>query len=596
MCKSYTVCDARYEYVLRKGDFDHDTLCAPKTFCTVSSSRTMYELRPAVDSTDFRVNGTDAVCAPYSSCPDGTYMSFPGDNTRDVRCTPCPPGTYRDAELFASEDGSNGTVVSCRACPAGTYSNTSGSRACTPCSTCSLTNSGSCALSPAERHCVPAARAACTATADAQCMMCPALTAQGGFELRKGMCAPCKQGYYYNASQPVEGLRCVPCPPGFFCPAPDRFIECPGTVIFRRNQRYVAVPTTSGAASRLEHCNCSAAGGFMASEYSQALFGCVACPDGTFAAPGMARCQACPPGTYASQAKGLVDYRQCPSGDSPRVLFGNTYLEPSAPCSAQGTVSAGATACTACPADRPHTWGGGGAAAAPDCKRCPQGHFFNSLSNKCQQCSPACKGPELYESAPCTEESDRECAPCDYNSCDPVGEYLDADRGCPGVINADRPCAPCANKPENSVYTHPSDAAANSGVACTWQCRWGFFARAGETADRCEPCSRFTADTCRPGFVLTPCSPVWNTDASCSQPCDPEEHGKPPDDETSEWVWTTYSGTAVVRNPNGGLDGKPNVGCMWQCRPGYVLRQVDAGQGVSVDSTAQRLSFCAKQF
>lgn len=66
VCKRYTSCDSRYEYVLRKGNDFNDNLCAPKTSCTASSGRSMFEKAPAVDSVQFTVNGTDAVCQAYS--------------------------------------------------------------------------------------------------------------------------------------------------------------------------------------------------------------------------------------------------------------------------------------------------------------------------------------------------------------------------------------------------------------------------------------------------------------------------------------------------------------------------------------------------
>ena len=92
VCKPYTLCDARYEYLLRKGNLYNDAICAPKTLCSSSTSRGMYQKVPAVDSVSFYVNGTDAICEPYSTCPDGTFMSFAGDDTRDVQCSPCPVG------------------------------------------------------------------------------------------------------------------------------------------------------------------------------------------------------------------------------------------------------------------------------------------------------------------------------------------------------------------------------------------------------------------------------------------------------------------------------------------------------------------------
>lgn len=101
-----------------------------------------------------------------------------------------------------------------------------------------------------------------------------------------------------------------------------------------------------------------------------------------------------------------------------------------------------------------------------------------------------------------------------------------------------------------------------------------------------------TSENCRPGFVLSFCSSIYNNrDASCSQACDPAEFGKPDDDSVAEWVWTTYNTTTgeMVENPTGGADGMPNVGCMWKCKQGYALRTMDAGGGAE-----KRVSFCIR--
>jgi hypothetical protein len=78
VCSSLTVCDPTFDYVQRKNDYRNDYVCKPKTLCTASSQRGMYEKYPAVDSVDFRINGSDAVCANYSQCPDGYFQSFSG--------------------------------------------------------------------------------------------------------------------------------------------------------------------------------------------------------------------------------------------------------------------------------------------------------------------------------------------------------------------------------------------------------------------------------------------------------------------------------------------------------------------------------------
>ncbi len=64
---------------------------------------------------------------------------------------------------------------------------------------------------------------------------------------------PYKNGYFYNASEPVEGKRCVPCTPGFYCPSRERYFQCKGTQIFKRNGQYVTVPTKlAGAVTQLQ--------------------------------------------------------------------------------------------------------------------------------------------------------------------------------------------------------------------------------------------------------------------------------------------------------------------------------------------------------
>ena len=95
------------------------------------------------------------------------------------------------------------------------------------------------------------------------------------------------------------------------------------------------------------------------------------------------------------------------------------------------------------------------------------------------------------------------------------------------------------------------------------------------------------------------CSAFLNADASCLEECDSEAEGKPA--ENSEWVWTVLEGSEVVENPNGGTDGRPNVGCRWLCADGFTLSVLDAGQGTSVAMVAEGgssvtpvLSFCVR--
>ena len=435
--------------MLRKGNYLNDNVCMPKTRCTSSTQRAMYESVAAVDSTDFRTNGSDATCTLYSDCPSGYFQSFPGDDTHDVGCSKCPPGTHRNASLHPGK-------VACVECPAGTYSSVLGATSCLPCKNCLLASSTiaaglSCPFASSE--CVRSARVACTPTNDAECMMCPTLSARGGYVLDfDGVCRACKDGYHYNASEPVVGRRCVPCTPNFYCPSKESYVQCEGMRIFRRgsgsSSGYVTVPTSPAGSVRPSQCNCSLAGGFEPPPSgSQGLgYGCQPCEDGYYAPPGETlRCLPCPTGTYSSQSRGLVDYYKCPSSDSPRISF---LAVPSAAVAAvvpscASSMVAGAASCTSCPVARPHTWAER-STSVDDCMRCPPGQFFDGTPGgvqSCRACRAACSKPYFYETVPCTDSGDRQCASCwlgGQGACDPsAGEYaLPEGAGCPGPINA----------------------------------------------------------------------------------------------------------------------------------------------------------------
>lgn len=382
----------------------------------------------------------------------------------------------------------------------------------------------------------------------------------------------------------------MPCPQGYYCPSQERMQICPGIVTFVRGGVAVTVPTTDtavagGAAYKLQQCNCSAAGGFEPSRSSQALFGCVACADGHFSSPGMRECQPCPAGSFAARQS------VCPVS--------------SRACTNATMVDVGAATCTVCPRERPYTRSAGMARGVQDCFRCPEDHYYSSEVG-CVLCSPPCKRPGFYESLHCTESSNRQCAVCHVDRCNPLlGEYLEEERGCPGEIDDDRACSMCDNDPErrkpaNSSYTAPLDGNVVSKFAmqCQWQCTDGFFNRPGESGGVCTPCTVLTDKTCKPGFEMVPCSSLQNMDATCSRECDPEAVGKPP--HNSEWVWTTLSGATLIENPTGfGVDGKPNVGCMWRCKDGYAPVQLDAGEGTGVidssDTAMKKITLCAKR-
>ncbi len=189
-------------------------------------------------------------------------------------CSKCPPGTYRDA--LTSPPG----MYSCMECPLDTYSAVFGATKCLACKQCQTPNvvqAGelACPFLPILQNCVRAVLFPCSPTYNSECMMCPTLSMQGGYDLRGGVCLPCKNGYFYNASEPVEGKRCVPCTPGFYCPSRERYFQCEGTQIFKRAGQYVTVPTTLAGAVTPSQCNCSLAGGFEPSPFgSQVVMLC----------------------------------------------------------------------------------------------------------------------------------------------------------------------------------------------------------------------------------------------------------------------------------------------------------------------------------
>ena len=537
VCKEYTLCNPATEYVARKGGWNSDTLCASRTRCTASSSRSMYQRYPAVDSTSPSMNGTDAVCAPYSSCSKGHFMASAGNDTHDVTCTPCPPGTYRHDD-GTSTNVSGSVYISCQACPAGTYSSVFGGTECHRCTDCSTAGNNQsvsmknqCPFEPASEYCVPAAMSPCLPESDAVCTMCPTLSSIGGFSLwdEKGqvMCKACKPGYIYNKSEPVEGKRCVPCPPGFFCPSRDLAYLCPGSITLdpMGGAGAAMVPWSSPGAWKVDQCSCSSpevGGGFEAPSFGFTSFGCTACPNGTYASPGMTACDKCPPGTYAAQT---TVTRAVPSSTEihAAIYAGGSGLWQGA--QTLGPILRGAVQCTECPWDRPYTWTQGSESAEPsmasDCHQCPEGHFMSqgrwsgSVGGGCRACSQPCNYPYEYESSPCTELSDRQCSVCALGQCDPVTEISLDLQGCPGPVDPGRACAPCEGKPANSLYVIAGDDAKLTSQPCTWRCLLGYFYSQDQGA--CVACTELGSEQCMPGFIFQPCSAETNEDSSCFQ-------------------------------------------------------------------------------
>lgn len=595
VCRARTICDPLLQYVERLGDATHDTVCARRTRCTAYTQRGMYELRPAVDSVSFSVNGTDAVCSPYSRCPAGSFASFSGSETSDVACTLCPPGTFR-----ASPDDPE----RCTPCASGTdYASEAGSLMCLPCTRCQDLDVSDSLLEAypgrclAAQDCTVAAIEACAADRDARCAPCASSLNNrgGGFDVREGVCVPCRPGFFYNASAEPYAARCVACPEGSYCPSSNEVRTCEGQIRLARavamdqqnRLETMLLPWSPERSTRAGQCNCSLPGGFeLAPNPSARGLGewCVPCAAGKYAAPGgvMHKCEPCPAGTFAHASRVWWDAGKC----SEQSILDATCSVP--------MVASGAVECTPCPLDRPYTWpssSSSGAKSEDECHACPPDHYYRPQDG-CRPCTPAssCQKPALFELMPCTENGNRECASCRLDSCHPVLEYLDVQRACPGPIHLDRPCAPCTDdmKPGEHSFFVDSGGSYTDGTKkpCAWKCEEGYYSPPG--SEMCIPCTELTPQNCGPGFVQRPCSSV--ADASCAEACDPVALGKPPGGDTeSEWIWTVYDENAtLIPAPVAGE--KPNAGCLWRCKQGYALRHMAVGAGE--DGEASLLAFC----
>jgi hypothetical protein len=233
VCVDYTACDPVFEYVLRKGNATSDNVCARKTRCSAESNRGEYELRPPVDSPAWNVLGSDAVCAPISTCPPGKYVYIQANDTSDVTCEFCPKGMYKDATMF-----------SCDECPQGTFSNVTGATSCQPCTNCLAPTTEEAAGQQQlqqqqcpyanKTFCEPAFATMCRKDADATCMQCP--TAEKGWSTDAwGLCeqGKCRSGWWYDKNVTSPWERCVKCTPNFYCPISTQpFVECEVLTLF----------------------------------------------------------------------------------------------------------------------------------------------------------------------------------------------------------------------------------------------------------------------------------------------------------------------------------------------------------------------------
>lgn len=520
------------------GNAHRDNLCEKRTRCNAESFRSMYEKYPPVDAPSDTVNGTNAVCANYTVCPSGHQVVEVGTDTEDLKCGPCPAGTYNDASK---------NMFQCRMCPTGTYAPNNGSVQCTACKTCPLAYEKPCTLTE-DAVCLTSYNTSTKAWQEIPCPM--------GWNLDEDtrLCSMCATGYI-NISN-----ACVKCPPNFYCPSMQTYETCQDLSLFERNGKFVYMPSSKEGSFHQSSCKCSEAGGF---EGAAGLMGCTPCQDGYYASPGMTKCMPCPNGTYSTMQKGLKDFLKCPNATSPRLPL-LVSLPATSLSDGCNTVNAGATSCTQCPLARPYTLQTG-STSMDKCVQCPSEYYMDAVTKRCTKCRDACKPYTEYEYAGCTQSTNRQCLACN-RQCTSSDEYAIQD---PGVCPGGKACAKCTNKPPNSYYLRGAN-----GAECSWACNTGFYSEPALDASdtTCIPCTPYNSTTCPPGFKFKPCSNMpGRGDALCEEICNPDEYGKP--QENSEWMLTTFNANQELI-PS--LDPRlPNMGCMWKCSKGYKLQRLE---------------------
>ncbi len=156
-----------------------------------------------------------------------------------------------------------------------------------------------------------------------------------------------------------------------------------------------------------------------------------------------------------------------------------------------------------------------------DCRRCPEGQYFDGSRGVCSACIQPCIRNDEYETQSCSDEHDRICSPCDMALCDPVFEYVLDEEGC-SISSGPRACATCTEKPPNSIFV-----AGNYPWTCSWQCNDGYFSSIGDRSTAsCQTCTAWDAVTCPAGRIFRSCSEFLHSDSSCDDECDAVSFGK----------------------------------------------------------------------
>ena len=437
--------------------------CEPCPVCAeddeVCRSTLRGECLDCAPGTYARPNATQ--CETCPACPAGTYdPCCSWDVTGDWFCT-AHPGDADCVDLCQEQV----FELACKNCPAGTYKNTSGSMACTPCSTC-----------PAMQVLEP---------------LC------GGSEA--GECVDCDPGKFSRIGD-ITCQTCPDCGPGTYDPccswdtaedtwhclanpsSPACLDTCQGSVV---PTSCVACPsgkykTTSGSANCAACPVCEAMRVLEPPCAGSEQGVCVECSPGSYSEPGDAACQTCP-------ACPVGKYDPCCSWDA-AVDNWNCAAHPTGQyCSDTCPSTAFATDCVACPPGKYKDTSGSAncapcptcpamqtpstpctAEAAGTCVDCPTGKYSHAGDAQCSVCTacaagtydPCCSWNLLTDDWTCPDSSNADCSQCTATAPSPTcilcptGTYkttagsqgcLPCD-DCPAMTSIKTPCSGLQNR------------------------------------------------------------------------------------------------------------------------------------------------------
>eukprot|EP00741_Cyanophora_paradoxa_P001249 tig00000473_g1206.t1 len=380
---------------------------------------------------------TDRIRSCWSCA--ATEWSLPGASS----CTPCPPGTVRNADLTGCDACKAGMhqpvgAAVCLDCPPGTWSPEGRSGNCSSCPA---------GLIPTAKRdgCLGCPLGHYALNGTDNCVLCPIDT----FCTGRSSPIACGPGFVSDADR----LQCSPCPAGSYEERPGVCQKCPLN----------AVAALPGASS------------------------CSACPAGSFSSADSRLCLSCGPGTYRSAGSG-----SCVPVEAASVAPAGAAA--AAPC-ANGTVpNVERSECLECPK--------GAIAAGGECTRCPLNAVASRAgSTACRACAPGfVSAPDLASCLPCPAGQYRSasmavCEGVPHGAVAPAGSpgYAFCGAGAiPNVFSSSAVCAPCPKGSYKSNATTCSRCPLNTvapqlGSATCDACEPGYVSDA--SSQNCVPCA-----------------------------------------------------------------------------------------------------------